>query len=195
MPDGSLLSKEQLLNLLITKLVDKSSDAAIDDFLVTNKIELIDKTAYEFQEVCKKVSVSYLIPIRTYAWESYHSSINNACSADVPAKQLTDAFKLTSQPQTFNLFEANGKLASISIKWGELYGNRHYLTYLRQDLLEAYMNENNIDLVWAIWGERQFKTEPIEAVMEYSKEHTGYAIFSDFKIYTQMVGLKADQIA
>lgn len=131
-----------------------------------------------------RISFEVLIPVRYYNWESYHSVLNNASPAMVPAKELAEDLDLCSQPQTFDLYEKNGKLASITLRWGEPWQTEHRLTYLRRDLLERYLKENDMKLVWAIWGERRFRSKSIEELREFSKEHESHRVFRTIKTYT-----------
>lgn len=130
------------------------------------------------------LSYEVFIPVRYYNWESYHSTVNKASSAMVPAKELAEALDLCSQPQTFNLYEKNGKLASMTLRWGEPWHTEHHLTYLRQDLLERYLKENDAVLIWAIWGERRFGSKSIEELRDFSKGHRAYQAFQTIKTYT-----------
>jgi len=131
-----------------------------------------------------RISCEVLIPVRYYNWESYHSAVNRASPGMVPAKELAEALDLCSQPQTFDLYEKNGELASISLRWGEPWHTEHRLTYLRQDLLERYFEENDVELVWAIWGERRFRSKSVKELREFSKEHESHRVFRTIKTYT-----------
>jgi hypothetical protein len=144
----------------------------------TNRLEfVVDNDTHTSYEA--------LVPVRYYNWESYHSSVNKAGSAMVPAKEVAEALDLCSQPQTFDLYEKNGRLASITLRWGESWHTEHHLTYLRQDLLEHYLKENNAELVWAIWGEKNFRSESIEEMRVFSEQHRAYRVFQTIKTYTE----------
>lgn len=150
----------------------------------TTKIDfVVDSSAREIREI---ISSEVLVPVRYYNWENYHSAINRASPAMVPAKELAEVLDLCSQPQTFNLYEKNGKLASITVRWGKPLDTRHRLTYLRQDLLERYLKENDLELVWAIWGERRFWSKSMEELKEFGKEHRSYRVFQDIRRYTEI---------
>lgn len=104
----------------------------------------------------------------------------------IPSKELATALGLCSQPQTFDLYEKNGKLASITLRWGEQWRTEHRLTYLRQDLLEQYLNEIQAELIWAIWGERRFVSKDLEETESYSKQHSSYRVFQSVHTYTEI---------
>ncbi len=96
-----------------------------------------------------------LVPLREYSWELYHSALNQAGGAEVLAKQVAEAICLHSQPQTFDLFSADGSRASIAWQSGDTGRNSERFLYLRRDLLEQFLAKQNYKLVWVTWGERQ----------------------------------------
>lgn len=184
--DGTLLSPLDFFTLLAKKgkQLDKMSEEDLSAFLADEGIEPVDQTVTEFIEVDKTVSYEVQIPVRSYSWESYHSIVNNAGSVIVPAKKLAESLQLCSQPQTFNLYEPSGKLASITVHWGDILRTGHRLTYLRQDLLDAYLKNNALELVWVIWGERLFKSDSIGEIQDYAKKNPAHGIFKDVVSYS-----------
>ena len=123
------------------------------------------------------------IPVRRSNYEDYHSSVSLGRSVLVPAKEIAEFLGLCSQPQTFDLYEENGKRASVTIRWGEPWHTEHHLIFLRRDLLERYLQENNLRLLWAVWGERQFRSKNNEGLDEFAKEHRPYKAFQEIKSY------------
>ena len=63
-------------------------------------------------------------------------------------------FSLCRQPQNFDLFEKDGRRASITIGCGRGWREKERFTYLREDLLKHYLAEINGELIWAIRGKR-----------------------------------------
>ena len=123
------------------------------------------------------------IPVRRSNYEDYHSSVSLGRSVLVPAKEIAEFLGLCSQPQTFDLYEENGKRASVTIRWGEPWHTEHHLIFLRRDLLERYLQENNLRLLWAVWGERQFRSKNYEDLEKFAKEHAPYKAFQEIKSY------------
>ncbi len=127
-----------------------------------------------------------LIPVRESHWEDYHSVIVPGRSISTPAKEITENLDLCGQPQTFALFEKDGRCASITFCYGEHWHTFQGLTYLRQDLLERYLAQTDCELVWAIWGERQFYADQIETFQAYADSHEHsevFHVFQDVKVY------------
>ncbi|MFL9483441.1 hypothetical protein ACI6Q2_11740 [Chitinophagaceae bacterium LWZ2-11] len=117
------------------------------------------------EEIERKVNrikdFNVLLPVMEYSWEGYHSVLNNAGPTTVVSKEIAKSLNLVEQPQTFELLDENGKKASLNFYHDSGYNNNHGLVYLRKDLMNKFLSENNLKFVWALWGERDvsFKTE------------------------------------
>lgn len=101
----------------------------------------------------------------------------------VPSKEIAEFLDLCSQPQTFDLYEKNGRRASITIQWGDTWHTGHKLVFLRKDLLDRYLNENGYHLVWVIGGERQFKSIRNEDLDKFAEKYVPYKSFQEIKEY------------
>ncbi len=190
LPDGSLISETELLPILLKDFAktEVTTETKIEDHLAALQIEMIDEILVEEEvEVQERVNYQVLVPVRSYRWEGNHSTVNKVDATDVPSKELAVFLDLRSRPQTFNLYEKDGKLASLSFSYSDnSSGNRQNLTYLRKDLLTKYLNEYNYDLVWIIWGEREFRAEGVDGIDEvraYAQKHPAYMTFKNIKIY------------
>jgi hypothetical protein len=93
-----------------------------------------------------------------YAWESYHSNLNAAGGALLPTREFADMFQLRGAPQTFDLFEPDGRRASISCRPDPPWVG--HLLYLRGDLVARYVESHGAQLVWIAWGERELLDDP-----------------------------------
>ncbi len=90
----------------------------------------------------------------TYQWESYHSVLNQAGGALVPARPFCEFYELRNRPQTFDLFLPDGTKAAFSV--GAPGGvDRGHVLYLREALVRQYAEAKGLELAWLIWGERQ----------------------------------------
>ncbi|UIR57793.1 hypothetical protein LZQ00_08225 [Sphingobacterium sp. SRCM116780] len=101
-----------------------------------------------------------LFPVMEYNWESYHSPVNDAGHTTVLGKEVVNQLGLICEPQTFDLFDQDGKLAAIHLQNVEDYNNNDSFVYIRKDLLDRFLTETKSKLVYTIWGEREvrFKT-------------------------------------
>jgi hypothetical protein len=104
----------------------------------------------------KRPEFQALVPLREYSWESYHSVVNLAGVTSVLARQLTDSLDLKGQPQTFDMFDTDGKRASVTLRYGEEHWNSEHFVYIRRDLLDRFLEEQGLRMVWVTWGERQY---------------------------------------
>ncbi len=91
-----------------------------------------------------------------HAWESYHSSLNQAGGALVPSRPFSQAFDLRGVPQAFNQVLPDGTIAALSV--GAPSGFEGHLLYLREDLVKRYAARRR--LISFLWGERQLYPHP-----------------------------------
>ncbi len=108
-------------------------------------------TEYE-KPIYKKFRV--LLPVMEYACSS-HSELNNIGYIPIVSKEIIQYLKLSNEPQTFNLFEENGRIASIVTNHFDKEKNHEKFVYMRKDLLDRFIAENDYKLIWCIWGERE----------------------------------------
>jgi hypothetical protein len=139
------------------------------------------------EEIEKEVLITrdyeIVLPVMEYNWESYHSSLNDAGHTSVVSKEIAIHLKLINQPQTFDLYESNGDLATINLYYYSNYNNNQSFVYIRKDLLDKYLSEMKFKFVWCIWGERdvRFKTE--EQRTEFFKANP----FKDYQVFQKIV--------
>lgn len=186
--DGTLLTESELLSLLLRKARFQSVDSSeeIERMLQLENIESVDLTVEEDREIPEEVKYSILIPVRFYGWESHHSSTNRAGGTLVPSKELATFFDLCSQPQSFNFYQKNGALSSITIQEGEPHDrNTQYLLYLRQDLLDSYLRKNDLEMIWILWGEREFGPESEEELGKYEETQASFCGFKKIVPYSE----------
>ncbi|ALL05586.1 hypothetical protein AQ505_08830 [Pedobacter sp. PACM 27299] len=96
-----------------------------------------------------------LMPVMNYHGPSDNKEINKASSTTMLAKEIAMDLGLVELAQTFDLFDTEGNLACKNINYYEDSDNTHYMTYLRKDLLNKYLEKNKLKFFWAIWGERE----------------------------------------
>jgi hypothetical protein len=91
-----------------------------------------------------------------YAWENFHSEMNQAGSARVPSHPFSAHFELRGAPQTFDQFLADGTRATITLSGVD--GLDADIVYVREDLLRQYVGDRAI--VWLAFGERELRPYP-----------------------------------
>lgn len=116
----------------------------IEEALERMGIEVIQEkfTKQETEEVDEEIDV--FVPVR------YHMDKVYIC------KNLIDHLDLSSPRNRTDLLDSDGSLASFSYSYKVVYADQESFTYLRQDLLEQYLKENDLAMFQIIWGERDF---------------------------------------
>ncbi len=107
------------------------------------------------------------VPVHEYAWESHHSQLNRVSGVIFPAPALCEELELVNHCQTYDLYDADGKRATLYRVYkpeGAVFTSR--LLYMRKDLLERYLGRTNQQIVWLPWGERILEHEEFEAKRE-----------------------------
>jgi len=106
------------------------------------------------------------VPVYRFAWERYHSALNQVSGIIVPAPALCEQLRLSNRQGEWDLYDLEGRIATI---YREFKGYedtfRSYLFYLRADLMKRYLNSRQT-LVWLLWGERNFKHRTDIALLE-----------------------------
>jgi hypothetical protein len=125
-----------------------------------------------------------LIPVRDNMWEAYHSTVNPGRNVATPAKQIARHLSLCGQPQTFDLFDTNGRRASISFCYGDKWRSTQRFTYLRQDLLDRYLQDTSSELILTVCGEREFHAADAGEAGAFGAQHVPYQAFQDVTRYS-----------
>lgn len=124
-----------------------------------------------------------IIPVQSFSWESYHCALNDAGNPTLLSKELLCGMKLQGRPQTFDAFDANGSRAALGFSdQSDDFNNSQNFYYIRKDVLRDYLDRKKLDLVWVVWGERDFA---------YTEESSTAAIrdrqILDFRHYQKVI--------
>lgn len=141
----------------ITNLIETRNWQMIEAQLHKRGFELttetVDVEQPEFQ------TFEMLVPVRENHWSDSSSAAVPGRNVTIPSKQIAETFSLCGQPQNFDLFEKDGRCASMTFRCGEEWGEIQNFAYLRQDLLERYLAKIGAELIWVIWGNRRLVSE------------------------------------
>lgn len=119
------------------------------------------------------------IPVHSFGWESYHSIVNDYSGYDVPAPAISNYLGLNYRNQSVELFDRNGKRATIFIRIREPDSHHStHLIYIRKDLLERYLAHTKQTIVWTIWGERDVNYKSMD---QRNTEARANKIFEEYK--------------
>ncbi len=177
----------RFLDMMRKRLKGDLTHKNINDFIRDNKIKFT-RVGFEKKIIEKKKHYKVLIPVVSFSWESSHSMINPGQHAYVPPRELSEHFQLQPRPQTFDVYDRSGRRASITLKWGEEWHTIQKLFFFRKDLLDKFLKDRKYQLVWAIWGERQFKSRHNIGLEEFAKEHHAYKVFQEVLTYKEIMG-------
>ncbi len=159
----------------ITNLIETENSETIEAQLHKRGFELttemVNVEQPEYQEF------EMLVPVRENHWSDSSSAAVPGRSVAIPIRQIAETFSLSGHPQSFDLFEKDGKRASITFCYGEDWKDKQDFTYLREDLLERYLAKIGGELIWVIWGERRQVSQNPGAPYKY---------FHEVKIYSDI---------
>jgi hypothetical protein len=68
----------------------------------------------------------------------------------LPSRQIIEHLNLSIKPQSFNMYDVNGNVAYMFYRKSESYHQHFHYGYMRKDLVEKYLKENNLALLWLI---------------------------------------------
>jgi len=125
----------------------------------------------------KYLNFNVKLPVRNYSWSGETSFTNPGQSAYVPTKEICEYFGLSSRPQTFDMYDTKGRVASITRDFGDQWHTGHKVIYLRKSLLDKYLKATKSSFVWVVWGERRFKSAKEEELRKFSEHHPHYKVF------------------
>ncbi|MCW2119713.1 hypothetical protein [Flavobacterium sp. 7A] len=153
-------------------------------------IEGVIELSYpKFIEIDELTSDDYdvLLPVMDYSWIYSQSVLNQASHETIVSKELAFFLKLTDRPQTFNLYDDDGNLASQNLQYTKSIDNNHKFTYLRKDLLDRFLAENNYKLLWSVWGERNVRFKNFDDSRKFYEDHkiSDRQVFNDVIEYTE----------
>ena len=85
--------------------------------------------------------------------------------------EISSSEKLRPQPQSFEMLDTNGKKASVNTVYSKDYNNHQHFVFLRKDILDHFLENNNKKMVWAIWGEKDYATPMAFKVFQQIEEY------------------------
>jgi hypothetical protein len=175
---------EQHRWVIIQNIGDKDEHQNINE----EDIERIEvrEMQVEAEEVRKEYkNYNALIPVCDFSWEGYQTAASDAGHAVTLAKEIAINLELIGQPQTFDLFTKDGLQATFNIsdQSGD-YNNHQSMFYVKEDLLIKYLKKNELSLIWAMWGEREYSSDQVDKLF-HGPDHPEqpYAVFSFVKHY------------
>ena len=131
------------------------------------------------------VKFNTLIPVCDFGWEGYQSAASHAGHATTLAKEISSDLELIGQPQTFDLFTKDGVRATFNVSDQSIdFKNHQSMFFIKENLLRTYLEKNDLVLIWAVWGERDYSSAQISEFF-HGPDHPeqSHAVFSFVKRY------------
>ena len=131
-----------------------------DTQVTLNKSEFdkiqVRKQRVSSSEIVQKIEeVPVQIPVHDFDWEDENAD-NVKVHGVTLSKFVADKCKLVNLPQTLDLQSKTGERATIGIVHHPgSYSDAERFFYIRRQVLKPFLRNNNMQLVWAIWGERE----------------------------------------
>lgn len=114
------------------------------------------------------VEFNVLVPTMNYC-VSFDGSIGTCMTL---SKEIIIDENLYFIPQTFDLRNSNGEIAFYNVRGHIDEDNLQRYSYLRKNILDKFLEENGLSMVWLIWGEKDYAGRPVllkkyKQVIEY----------------------------
>jgi len=105
------------------------------------------------QEELRKYKVQ--LPVMSVRGHNY-TELGNRLDGLTLDRQIATKCKLEGVPGSFDLQLHDGTRATSQFAYDDLNHHRKESgIYMREDLLQAYLDDHDLDLVWSIWGARE----------------------------------------
>ena len=167
------------------RIVKRGEPGYFPRFLLDEKNNLASQPDERIIDEVQTKKFEILMPVAQYNWESYHSSVNQAGHQYVVSKEISFYLNLIDAPQTFDLYEKNGKLASINLRYRKDYNTNQHFVYFRKDLIDKFLKDNQYKFIWGLWGEKQLSFEEYDGARQFALKHNieAYKTFKQVKSY------------
>jgi hypothetical protein len=157
------LLNEMEVRTLIAKIPDTlERDArvkALEDILKEEQVTIRGMKSWKTERETISKIIPVLVPVRQSNWEGYHSGVNPSQHVSIPTREIAQKFGLSMRPPGWDMFDKQGQLAATSIKWGNLWTNGQSFCYLRQDLLNRFLAQSQLEFFWILWGAREARLD------------------------------------
>jgi hypothetical protein len=113
------------------------------------------REAFDYHDGRKWVKgIEVEVPVCRFAWESYHSELNQVSGVDVPAPSLCESLGLLNRKGEWDFYDSSGRIATLYREFKDADDSiRSHLFFMRADLMAEYLGDD-FDLLWFVWGER-----------------------------------------
>ena len=133
---------------------ERISDEDLKRIEVRNVPVMIEEVKREYAKIIA------LIPVCDFRWEGYQTAASDTGRATVLAKEIALDLELIGQPQSFDMYTKGGIRATYNISdQGNVFNNHQSMFFIKENLLQKYIEKNNLVLIWVMWGKREYSSE------------------------------------
>lgn len=167
--------------LITTGSVD--AETAIAQALKEHGFQIKELEVPVEREINEKKTFKVMLPVYDFSWSETTSDVNPGIGVLLPSKEIMEYLDLRSRPQSFDMYDCEGKRVTICLEFGDKWKNRQQLVYIRKDLLDSYLNNEHFTLIWAIWGEKEFYIRDSAESEEFPEEFVDRKVFQEIIRY------------
>ena len=140
--NGEPISEEEMYEFFgsIVDVIEAEDEEVIEARLREQDLEFTVETV-EVEEP-EYQTFKILLPVRENSWEDSRSAIVAARRVATPSREIADTFSLYGQPQSFDLFEKDGRRASITFRYGEGWGRNAEIYIFTERFIGTLFSEN-----------------------------------------------------
>jgi hypothetical protein len=159
---GDLNPIERLRLMSSLLIIDVRGDVFLEDEVEYGPDDLIATNVYE-----RIPGIRVEVPVRRFAWESYHSEENRSGTPYYASPAMVCSEGLRKSGPQVDLVDGRGRLATLYRDFhSDDSGSRGHLLYMRADILEKYLRQRRMSLVWINWGEREMDHNVTESLRD-----------------------------
>ena len=125
-----------------------------------------------------------LLPVIEHKFSTSDTSIKTP-NGYLPNVEIQRFFDLVLKPQTFDFYDTNNKIVSITFEHNlgiENYTQR--FTFLRKDMFDEFLEANNLSFAWVQWGERDIGNQMYSQNCQNFKEENS---FEPRKVFSEVI--------
>ncbi len=126
-----------------------------------------------------RAGVPVELPSRRWAWEDYHSVLNQVGPVTLPAPAISERLRLRLVGGSSDMLDDSGNVASLfRVSPTGAFDGQFF--YMRHDLLERYLADRGLRLVRSVWGERTFHYKLFERNLPHDLQRQFEARSNEF---------------
>lgn len=146
-------------------------------------IELVEREVTVDERHLDIESRRMTMPVTQHRFSGSRGDITPGFSAYAPARQIADGLGLANRPQTYDLFDAEGRRASLTGRHGGEFSNMQEFVFIRKDLLDRYLAESGQRLAWVTYGERALYDDGMDGAQALLGDAPPYVRYEKTRLY------------